>query len=340
MQYVEYARKERAGKVLAKVFSTVLKLHPGKPELWVYAARHAVEENADVAEGRSHMQRGLRFNKGCRMLWLEYAKLELVYVAKVLARRRMLGIDGGVPVVEEERDDEDEDMIKVPDLTGEDFNPTPQKDHSLDTLALENIDTNPALNGAVALAIFDSAVQQFPSDIGVMQDFFALFCSFSSLGCRGRLLEHVVRHALDTAPTSPAALMLGVELPIIGVDVTDPIFPGRLATVIANMNEAVQKAAPKVELYERFAKVCVELLKGSGDIDEGVKAVVVATLMKQFRAAEKEGEVSEGVYMLWVDTMIMRGKKEGARGVAERGVKAFPKSEGLRKMKEGLEEVV
>lgn len=338
MQYIEYARKEHASKVLAKVFSSVLKLHPAKPELWIFAARHAVNVNVDMVEARSHMQRGLRFNKGSRHLWLEYAKLEMVFIAKVLVRRRVLGIDGPIPDAEEGVGDEDEDgNIKLPTITGEEMNPAPpRKDHSVEALALENVDTNPALNGAIALAIFDSAVKEFPGDLTFVNSFFELFRSFDSLNCRGKMLEHVVHHALDTAPTSPDALFLGVELPIIGVETTDPLFPSRLGTVLSNMSEAVEKAVPRAALYERFAGYMLTLVNRSAELDAGVRTVILGVLTKYFRQAETEGQATAKLYVLWAENMMLRKKAQEALIVAEKGLVAFPGDKALIKAQEGL----
>lgn len=338
MQYIEYARKERASKVLAKVFSSVLKLHPAKPELWIFAARHAVEENADMVEARSHMQRGLRFNKGSRHLWLEYAKLEMVFIAKVLARRRVLGIDGPIPDVDEGAGDEDENgNIKLPTITGEDMDPSPPpKDHTVDSFALENIDTNPALNGAIALAIFDSAVKEFPCDFTFVNSFFELFRTFDSLNCRGKMLKHVVLHALNTAPTSPDALFLGIELPIIGVETTDPLFPSRLGTVLSNMSEAVESAVPRAALYEKFAEYMLRLVKKSAELDPGVRTVILGTLIKYFRQAETEGQATAKLYILLAETVLLRKTAEAALVVVEKGLQAFSGNKALRKAREGL----
>lgn len=304
----------------------------------MFAARHAVEEQADMVEARSHMQRGLRFNKGSRMLWLEYAKLEMVFIAKVVARRRVLGIDGPAVEVEEvEVGVEDEDgMIKLPTVTGEEMNPA-LKDHSVEALALENMETNPALNGAVALAIFDSAVKEFPGDLAFVGSFFELFRTFDSLGCRGKLLEHVVRHALDVAPTSPEALFFGVELPVVGVETTDPLFPSRLGTVLSNMAEAAEKAVPKSALYQRFAGYMVKLVKACPEMDVGVRTVISATLVKYFKAAEVQGEMTAELYVLWAETMVLRGKPEAALVVAGKGLEAFPGHKGLEGARERLE---
>jgi U3 small nucleolar RNA-associated protein 6 len=240
MQYIEFAKKEKASTVLVKAFASALKLHPTQPELWMYAARHAVEVNQDIAEGRGYMQRGLRFCKKSREMWLEYAKLEMVFVAKVFMRRTVLGIDK----VHTKQDDlaksnEDENMIALPEITGEELEGR-KTDKSLDTMALENADTNPALNGALAIAIFDQAMEELPLDLSFAGRFYNLFSRFTQLKCCTRLLEHVVKYMLGVAPNDPISLWMGVQLPIEGLCATDPAFPGRLATTLSNMETALQ----------------------------------------------------------------------------------------------------
>ena len=94
MQSIEYARKQKAHKKLSQIFTNVLRLHPTKADVWIYAAQFAMDVHADMTEARSYMQRGLRFCKNSKKMWLEYAKLEILYIAKIAARRCVLGLDG------------------------------------------------------------------------------------------------------------------------------------------------------------------------------------------------------------------------------------------------------
>src|SRR5690606_408044 len=55
MQYIQYAKKEKSSKVLHKALATCLKLHPTKPELWVFAAQTSIDLNSDMTDARSHM---------------------------------------------------------------------------------------------------------------------------------------------------------------------------------------------------------------------------------------------------------------------------------------------
>lgn len=325
LQYIDYAKREKANTVLAKALANVLKLHPAKPMLWILAARQAVEGEGDVAAARSHMQRGLRFNAKSRELWREYAKLEMVFVAKVFLRRKVLGIDQPKEAeAQADKDaDGDENMWKLPEITGEDFEGV-KKDKSLDTIALENAETNPALNGALAIAIFDQAMKEIPGDLAFAAEFYDLFAQFDRLSCCARLLEHVVKHMLDTAPKSARSLWLGVQLPLFGVDTADPLFPGRLSTALSGMAAAVGETDQKSELYLSFVRYFTGLLEASPELDAGIRKVISASLIKYFKQAEKEGETTPELYALWVQFTDRREKKEEAARIAQRGRERYP----------------
>lgn len=126
IQYIEYVRKQKAHKKLSMIFTDALRLHPTSAELWVYAAKSVLDDHADMLQARSYMQRGLRFCKSAKTLWIQYAKLELIYVAKLVARQRILGLDEASQQpkpIEDKELDNDADMIALPSITGEDLDP-------------------------------------------------------------------------------------------------------------------------------------------------------------------------------------------------------------------------
>jgi U3 small nucleolar RNA-associated protein 6 len=326
LQYIEFARKEKASGVLAKALASALKLHPTKPEMWIYAARLAVEENADMSEARSHMQRGLRFCKKSKMIWKEYCKLEMVFVAKVFLRRAMLGIDA--PKKTQDERDEDENMMRLPEITGEDSESV-KKDKSLDAMALENVDTNPALNGALAIAIFDQAMKEIPNDLAFAREFYDLFTQFRQLRCCGRLLEHTVRYMLDIAAKNHTALWLGIQLPLFAVEITDSTFPGRLGTALSNMGTAVEETDNRGDLYLSFAKYFTDLLWDSPQLDPALQKVIISSLIKYLKQAEREGVAKAELYARWAELMSRKEKKEEALRIARRGLEKFPGDVGL-----------
>lgn len=58
------------------------------------AAEWEYEENGNIASARSLMQRALRVNSESKVLWIEYFKLELLWVKKLQDRRKVLFGEG------------------------------------------------------------------------------------------------------------------------------------------------------------------------------------------------------------------------------------------------------
>ena len=115
------------GRYLCQVISLshfirAIQLHPMKPIFWIMAASWEFTENSNMSSARSNidflflvlMQRGIRLNPNSQRLWHEYFKLELLYIAKIKERRKVL--------LSEQKDELsgfDEPEVKVPELTDE-----------------------------------------------------------------------------------------------------------------------------------------------------------------------------------------------------------------------------
>ncbi|KAI9868455.1 MAG: U3 snoRNP protein [Trichoglossum hirsutum] len=309
VQYIEYARKEKASKKLSQVFTSVLRLHPTKPDLWMYAARYAAD-GADITSARSYMQRGLRFCRTSKALWIEYAKLEMTYVAKIAARRQILGLDGSQPEDRKATEDNESnpDVIALPKLTAEDINPSLRRDDELDQIALQNFNSAPALTGAIPLAIFDSAMKQFANDDSLAEMLFNLFAGFEGAPCLPKILQHVVDHMLKTWPTMPSSLSSYSRQPIVGIDPHSAEFPRAFGVCLERIRSSTQKAQGKSEFIERVIYWLLQL-KVTG-LDAGVQKAISATVKRTARdygeAAEQEGGLTKD------DSMQIVGKLQNA----------------------------
>lgn len=239
MQYVNFARSQKSGKKVAEILTRILRLHPTKPELWIYAANYTMEEKGDMLEARSYMQRGLRFCERSNDLWLEYARLELLYVAKILARRRILGLDhradppaaGHPPAEAKESED---DVIALPTITADEVgfgDSTPMADQQL----LEKLDTNPALSGAIPMAVFDAGYKKLGSEAFALA-FFDMVADFVELPCQHTTLEHILEETRAASqPSDPALSFRFVQQPTIGISVHSPAFPAAFGRSLSRM---------------------------------------------------------------------------------------------------------
>jgi len=242
MQLVEFARQQKARKKVKEILTSMLRLHPTKAELWMYAARWSVEEEGDMTGARGYMQRGLRFCQNDKALWVEYAKLEVIYVSKIAARRRILGLDGNV-VSKGLGEDEamDADTIALPDITAEDINPTPGRDDGVDEVALQILADTPALTGAIPIAIFNEAMKQFQNDEKLAERFFEMVAEFDQTPTTEKILRHIVSSLVEVRPDTVSATVCQFSLPLVGVDPTSAEFPAALAESLGIIRIAMQR---------------------------------------------------------------------------------------------------
>ncbi|KAK2763785.1 U3 snoRNP protein [Arachnomyces sp. PD_36] len=291
MQYIEYARRQKAHKKLSMIFTNVLRLHPTKGEMWIYAAQYALEEHADMTQARSYMQRGLRFSKASRTLWLQYAKLEMIYIAKIAARQQILGLDkkratpvesGGASL-----DDVDADMITLPTITGEDINPSLPKDGEVDHAALENLNSTPALSGAIPMVIFDSAMKQFDKDPVLAQQFYEMIVQFEDTPCAPKILSHIVDQLLADCPNTCQAQICHARVAVAGIRITSADFPAAFGESLSRLREYMGSPPQNTALALETIK-WLRPLVGTEGLDPALHTVMVATIRSNERVAHQD----------------------------------------------------
>lgn len=286
VQYIEYARRQKAHKKLLMIFTDALRLHPTSADLWVYAAKHVLDDHGDMTQARSYMQRGLRFCKSTRTIWIQYAKLELIYIAKLVARQRILGLDEESqkpkPIQEAEVDDTDADMIALPSLTAEDINPSTGDDGEVDQVALQNLNATPALSGAIPLAIFDTATKHFNNDDRFGQEYFDMAWEFQDAPCLRKILEHVIETMRANKPSSPRTQICYIKSPTAGIPPTSAEFPRALSSSLARLREY-----PMGKDLARQVIHWLQPVQATEGLDPSLQKVIAATVRNAERAAQE-----------------------------------------------------
>ncbi|KAI9754084.1 MAG: cytosolic factor, phosphatidylinositol/phosphatidylcholine transfer protein [Chaenotheca gracillima] len=310
MQYIEYTQREKAYKKLGQIFASVLRFHPIKPEFWILAARHAIEVQTDMTSARSYMQRGLRFCKSSKLLWLEYAKLEMSYIAKIAARRKILGIEGSNSTSEKPQDvNPDVDAVAL--VGPEDVDPSSSKDAPADQEALQTLSSTPALTGAIPLAVFDAAMKQFQNDEALALNFFDLFADFRDVPCLPTLLQHVVNQRLGVAPTAPTTLICHIRQPFAQIDYRSAEAPGALSVSLSRLRPSFEETPRKAEFIEQ-AILWLHSLLQLKDLDEDIYRVLRSTL-RQTRAAVKHPDISNDAFSDMMGRLERAGHDEEAQ---------------------------
>lgn len=287
MSYLECTRKAKATKKFKLVLTAAIRLHPTKSELWLYAARCTLESEADMNGARSYMQRGTRFCTMSKDLWIEYAKLEMIYLAKIAVRRKILGLDLDNSVDEdmveiEKTIDEQgftEDMIAIPNFEANTLRPSMIEGVKVDTEAAKDPMTTPALNGAIPLAIFDAARKQPFFCASVAADFFEMFATFSQVKYLPNILQHVLDSMIESYATDACTCDLYIRQPILGMGPNSAEFAAGLGETLNRLKESLGNMKDKKELVKRSRSWISRILAHS-NLDPGIHTVLKHALRR------------------------------------------------------------
>lgn len=334
MQYIEFARKDKAYKRLNEIFTSVVRLHPTKPELWIYAANYFIETQADITDARSYMQRGLRFCKNSELLWLEYAKLETIYVAKIAGRRKILGLD--VDRTKKEHKDEDENEIALPDVTAEDVNPSLSKEDAVDEVALQHLAAAPVLSGAIPIAVFDSAMQQF-KDPALAERFFTMFAEFKQLSCITRILQHVTDYLEQNAPQSAESVACKFRLRLLNVLPTSTEFPSAFGEALASLSSVGESY--KAHLAEVVIRQVLSflLVSNADEIDASIRKVLLSRLRFYSRVLEEAANGNGDAIVRMAKLLRKEGKESDAEFLIRASIKQWGTNEALQQLHSSLD---
>ena len=277
MQYLDYSRKHKAYKKVAQILTSLLRLHPTKPELWIHAANFVMEDQGNMTGARSYMHRGLRFCKQSKELWLEYARLELIYIAKITGRREVLGLDSHLDKLASQAalDDHGADHIALPRITAEDMNPDLGTDDSFDQKVWQKLSETPVLTGAIPIAIFDAAMENF-KDLSLGERFFNVAIEFTNISCVGQISKHIAVALMSLDPASPAATSCFIRQPLVGVQTSSAEFPTKLGVVLKQLRIKID-THPPLDLLDRSMDWLLSYITDE-DMDPDIRTVIIATL--------------------------------------------------------------
>ncbi|KAI0838556.1 U3 small nucleolar RNA-associated protein 6-domain-containing protein [Hypoxylon sp. FL0890] len=284
-EYLAYAKDLKATKRYRKVMSRALRMHPAKPELWVMAGRRSAN-NGDMQAARAFFMRGARFCTRDAIVWLEYARCEMEWLERMDAKR---GKRGGVEKAIQEQAEQSDDEIKFAEEDSEDDEvdengrlvlPDPgnapgKKVFDEDTT--KKLEGNPALDGAIPLAIFDIAKKQPFFNPTVAEQFFELFAASNSVSAQARIVQHVLSSMTELYPNDPATCFCHIRQPLINVDMNTPSYPKALREALAHLKSSLSTTTNKPQLVEKV-KSWIEPVLASEDLDPAIRTVLEHTL--------------------------------------------------------------
>ncbi|KAI1453672.1 U3 small nucleolar RNA-associated protein 6-domain-containing protein [Annulohypoxylon moriforme] len=282
--YLAYAKDMKATKRYRKVMSRALRMHPAKPELWVMAGRRSAG-NGDMQAARGFFMRGARFCTRDATVWLEYARCEMEWLERMDARK---GKKGGAEKALEEQAEQSDDEIKLAE-EGSDDEEADENDQAIlpdpenapgkrvfDEDTTKKLEGNPALDGAIPIAIFDVSKKQPFFKSSVAEQFFDLFASFAGVSAQTRIIQHVLDSMVELFPNDPATCFCHIRQPLINVDIKTPSYPKALREALVRLKSSLSTTTNGSQLAEK-TKLWMQPILASEDLDPGIRTVLEHT---------------------------------------------------------------
>ncbi|TPX68225.1 hypothetical protein SpCBS45565_g03279 [Spizellomyces sp. 'palustris'] len=312
VQYFDWCSKVNSSKALGKNFAKAIQLHPTKPTFWVMAAAWEFEQNANMTSARVLLQRGLRINPESQKLWLEYFKLELLWIEKIKERRKVLfkdGVPGGATDPgQDDSKDESSEGVTVPQLQEEaHLSATSlERDPTVSSSTTQSSDTaallkptltamqQTLLNVLIPRAVYRNAIKTIPKDFDFRIAFLGIYKEFGAETLAGQ--EEVYESLREDFGDLPAAQSVLAERHVDGVDPTDPAFPAALKNAVQAFNIAVEQL-PSPEMWERYADFLATSL--SRVEEEHLTKYLTRLLLKTITNAHTHHLATERMYLTW-----------------------------------------
>ncbi|KAI8333464.1 U3 small nucleolar RNA-associated protein 6-domain-containing protein [Chlamydoabsidia padenii] len=350
MQYIEFAKSNNSQGVLSSIFVQALQFHPTKPSLWILAASWEFEENANMAASRLLLQRALRLNTDQPTLWHEYFRLELLYVEKIMARRRILGIaekttstkeDDDMDIDDNQQDNDDSGMIQLPKLTAEDM------DDNDDSKAVNKLEentaqalkegSNPILQGLLATIVYKNAILAVPNDLEFRTKFVDIYRTFpdTEKGCE--MVYNSIQQDMNDDPHARAYLATRHLFKKVGspssaggdtkyISISDPAFVEALKASVDEFDTSLKELSTPLmwQLYVEFLNQWRKTIS-----EENLKLYLSKLLQRTFTACQKKDCLSEGLFSSWIENLIDEDKIAKAQVKAKEAVRKYPESSQL-----------
>lgn len=283
-EYLAYTASIKAAKRFRRTMTSALRMMPTDAELWVMAGKRSAR-NGDMAAARGFFMRGCRFCTGNGMLWIEYARCEMEWLRKVDQRKPKLGSDPLRP----DRPEGDEDELRLiadsededEGEDGETLLPVPSKSQEkvIDKQATKQLQNNPAMDGAIPIAIFDISSKQNFFGPDSAEEFFVMFSEFKNVSVQPRISQHVL-DVMDSAfPNHPATCSVHIREPILGLSPFVAEFPRKLREVLPLLKKYFDTTTDRESLARKTAQWIDEYLAMDG-LDEGIRQVLEHTKAK------------------------------------------------------------
>lgn len=338
IQYLDFCASMKSTRILSRTIAKAIQLHPYEVGLWIRGANFEFFENCNPSSARILMQRAIRINETSQMLWMEYFRMEFLYIQKLRGRQEILKLGADSAGNGEVNGEERGERMDVPELEEEKGMEPIEAEKVLETKVEEEF-----YKGAIPLIVYKHAVEAIPKDLEFRLQFWKACQDFpDSEQVADYIMQDMEKAFADTEDWWHVKALLTVEGDV-GHPSTDqptkghkrrrsePIGPNSFPTakildVIGSnekaalliLEEGVMKlGTPKMwECYLDF----LSALSGKMAARAGV---VDKVLESTFHRAEEEQKLTAKSYAIWIEWLEKEELWGAVEEVVNKGTKAF-----------------
>ena len=280
-QWLRFCQKSKSTRQMSRVLTRALQLHPTVPSLWTYAAAWEFEHNGNAIAARALMQRGLRMCKEAPAMWHEYFRMELLYAARLVARRQVLGLTIG--------------------------NGTEEGAETDDASATAAV---ALLRGAVAKVVYSSAVNTVSDSLNFRAGFLEVLESVELPG-KEELESYILNDIATAFGNRPGAVALQARRKMIG---------GGVEAALEVFKSALVES-PSEALFGELISFTEEELKKALVSENVVSALqLIQECLKAISEAVQAGQASEYALIAWPRVHLRLGQLSEALSAANKAV--------------------
>lgn len=177
--------------------------------------------------------------------------------------------DNELVIGDSEDEDEDETGTGLPE-------PSKAQANVIDQQSAKQLQSNPAMDGAIPIAIFDISRKQPFFTADTAEQFFFMFASFSKVSVQPRIAQHVLETLDKEYPKHPSTANCHIRQPIISIDPLTAEFPRALRDVLGQLKTWLDTTDDVPALEAKTASWMDEYL-AIDQLDEGIRKVLEHT---------------------------------------------------------------
>lgn len=250
---------------------------------------------------RGLYMRGCRFCNGTEELWVDYARAEMEWLAKMerKAHNKSGGAgkrkvekggnegslaahavqEGDVMLFAEDSDSDDEGNMILPEdpLDAEQTGKAEKEARqALEEANLRKLATSPALEGAIPKAILIAARGQPFWSPRAGEAFFDMLASFTGVAAQRSIVQHLIDAMVADFPRHPTTGSCLVRQPMMGADIATVEFARALREVLGRLRVQTEATEDKRALGAKTV-AWIEPLLADETLDESLRTVLEHT---------------------------------------------------------------